>query len=126
LVSILTLFTIILFSPSVFAGQAITTNNKPINLEPQTIGDYNNRGVAYSKKDQYNLAITDFNKAIELNPQWAEGYYESYYEKAYSLGHLGKNKAAIDCFYKFLQYAKADNPRREQAKQQIIELGGTI
>jgi len=61
-----------------------------------------NRGIAYGKKGQYDQAISDFNKALEINPRYAEAYYSrgvAYYfkreygkswkdvEKAQSLGH---------------------------------------
>ena len=36
---------------------------------------YNNRGIAYSQKSEFDLAIADYNTAIELNPQFALVYY---------------------------------------------------
>ncbi len=35
---------------------------------------YNNRGNAYVEKGQYDQAILDFNKALEINPGYAEAY----------------------------------------------------
>jgi tetratricopeptide (TPR) repeat protein len=35
---------------------------------------YNNRGIAYSAKNQFDLAIDDFNKAIELSPKYAHAF----------------------------------------------------
>ena len=35
---------------------------------------YYNRGIAYSKKGQYEKAISDYNKAIEINPGDAGPY----------------------------------------------------
>ena len=35
---------------------------------------YNNRGIDYGEKGEYDLAIKDFTKAIELNPEFAEAY----------------------------------------------------
>ena len=36
---------------------------------------YNNRGVAYAAKGQYDQAISDYNKALEMNPRFAKAYY---------------------------------------------------
>src|SRR5882762_8099024 len=43
--------------------------------EPQTSDDYVNRGNARIAKGQYENAIADFAKAIELNPISAPAYY---------------------------------------------------
>jgi len=43
---------------------------------------YFNRGVAYYDKGQLDLAISDYSKAIEINPRYAKAYYSrgvSYY-----------------------------------------------
>ncbi len=37
-------------------------------------GAYNNRGLAYSELKQYDRAIENYRKAIELNPKYAEAY----------------------------------------------------
>ena len=36
---------------------------------------YYNRGLAYSKKGELELAIADYTKAIELKPDYADAYY---------------------------------------------------
>ena len=36
---------------------------------------YFNSGIEKSKKDEYELAIEDYTKAIELKPDYAEAYY---------------------------------------------------
>ena len=35
---------------------------------------YNNRGIDYGKKGEYDLAIKDFTKAVELKPDYAIAY----------------------------------------------------
>jgi len=35
---------------------------------------YYNRGLAFARKDAYDLALADFNKEIELNPQETDVY----------------------------------------------------
>jgi tetratricopeptide (TPR) repeat protein len=35
---------------------------------------YNNRGIAFGEKGQYDQAISDFNQAIEINPRYNRAY----------------------------------------------------
>jgi tetratricopeptide (TPR) repeat protein len=51
---------------------------------------YCNRGTAYSENGEYDQAVPDFNKAIELNPEFADAYY---------------NRAVVRCHKK--EYDKA-------------------
>ncbi len=37
---------------------------------------YHERGVVYKEKGDLDQVISDYNKAIELNPKLAEAYYE--------------------------------------------------
>jgi tetratricopeptide (TPR) repeat protein len=117
---------------------------------------FNRSGNTYVAQGHYDLAITNYTKAIALNPQYADAYYNSglayylkgqydvaitnynkaielnsqyayaYYGKGNALSRLGKNKEAKVCFNKFLQYAIPGDKLIEKAKQQIRDLGGTI
>jgi tetratricopeptide (TPR) repeat protein len=40
-------------------------------LNPEYANAYYNRGIAYNDLKQYNEAIADYTKAIELNPKFA-------------------------------------------------------
>jgi Flp pilus assembly protein TadD len=35
---------------------------------------YNRRGIAYEEKGQHDQAISDYNKALEINPRLADAY----------------------------------------------------
>ena len=45
--------------------------------------EHSNRGISLWKKDKYEEAIAEFNKAIEINPKHAKSYYyrsNAYYD----------------------------------------------
>jgi tetratricopeptide (TPR) repeat protein len=42
-------------------------------------GAYFNRGCSYMIRRQYEQAISDFNKALEISPKYAEAYYNRGY-----------------------------------------------
>jgi tetratricopeptide (TPR) repeat protein len=61
-----------------------------------------NQGVAYDQKGQYALAISEYTKAIEIDPQFAEAYGNrgiSYYD----MGNLGNLDLAIKDLTKVIE-----------------------
>ena len=54
--------------------RAIEDYTKVIELKPDDTEAYNNRGVAYGKKGDYDRSIADYTKAIELKPDFAAVY----------------------------------------------------
>ena len=73
--------------------------------------------MAYLNKGQYDLAIADLSKAIELDPSLAEAYGN----RAWAYKKQGKKAEAIADFEKFITLT--DNPQWiEMARQQIEEL----
>ena len=57
------------------ADSAISNYSKAIEIDPKLVKAYNNRGIAYIWKKQYDLAIADFTKAIELDPKNGKAYH---------------------------------------------------
>ena len=49
-----------------------------IELNPNSAIAYNSRGIAYREKGDFDRAIEDYNKAIELTPDYAEAIYQSW------------------------------------------------
>ena len=44
-------------------------------LNQECAEDYINLGLAHSRKGEFELAIKDYSKAIELKPNYADAYY---------------------------------------------------
>lgn len=54
--------------------KAIEYYSKTIQLKPDFVEAYNNRGDVYAEKHDRDQAIQNYNKAIELSPNFAEAY----------------------------------------------------
>lgn len=52
-----------------------TTSHLPLKGSPTSVSSYISRGIAYGKLGQYQKAIEDFNKGIELNPKYILAYH---------------------------------------------------
>ncbi|MGB0384758.1 MAG: tetratricopeptide repeat protein [Ardenticatenaceae bacterium] len=50
--------------------------SEAIRLNPDYALAYNNRGFAYEKKGERDLAIADYRKAVELGNERARGHLE--------------------------------------------------
>jgi lipoprotein NlpI len=76
-----------------------------------TVKAYNNRGKAFSDLGAYYRAISDYDKALELNPFLPEPYFN----RGFAYAGLGNyQQAIIDCTFAIElnpQYAKAYNNR---------------
>ena len=66
--------------------KAIDHYTEAINLKPEYVEAYANRGNAYAEKGYFESAIQDYTKAIDLKPEFAEVYDKrgnAYAEKGY-------------------------------------------
>jgi len=70
---------------------------------------YYNRGVAYGRKGEYDRALADLNKAIEINPKYAGAYNNR--GKAYGL--KGEYDHAIADFSKAIEIDPIGSVRLE-------------
>ena len=72
--------------------EALATCTKAIELDSQLALAYNIRGTIYHQKQMYDLAVTEYSKAIELSPR--KTFFQN---RALSYRALGNKKlAAID------------------------------
>ena len=64
--------------PSIFSGLFIIiifTGYAGAQKPSSDAHYYFRQGIAYYETGQYDNAISDFNKALEINPNYAEAYY---------------------------------------------------
>lgn len=65
---------------------------------------YYSRGIAYGEKNEYDTAIEDYNKAIQLNPNFAEAYNN----RGYAYHKKGEIDRAIEDYDKAIQIKPDD------------------
>ncbi len=107
--------------------KAIEHYNKAIELKPDLLETYFNRGLAYTRKQMYDRAIEDLNKVIELNPNLAEAYYTRGLIREYKQ----EFDKAIEDYNRALQldpgYSKAETQREvAQSKKASVASGTPI
>ena len=52
--------------------KAIAYYTQAIELKPDFLQAYSNRGAAYAEKGEFDKALKDFTKAIQLKPDLSE------------------------------------------------------
>ncbi|MCK5486751.1 MAG: tetratricopeptide repeat protein, partial [Desulfobacterales bacterium] len=76
---------------TILAGCATTEEIKETDSD-----ELLNQGIALLEEGQYDKAISDYNKAIEINPKDAEAYYN----RGYAYGEKGEYDKAISDYTK--------------------------
>ena len=59
--------------------------------EPENADGFHDRGNLRSRNGSYELAIADYNKAIDIDP----GFAEAHYNRGFSFYELGRYEEAI-------------------------------
>ncbi len=57
------------------SNKAIEAYSHAIELTPNNVIAYYNRGIAYGDKGEHDHAISDYSKAIDLQPDYTDAYY---------------------------------------------------
>jgi len=73
--------------------------NKAIELDPNNVDAYGNRGITYRHLKQYERAIEDYTKVIELDPNSAIAYYN----RGITYRRLNQYERAIEDYTKAIE-----------------------
>ena len=95
-------------------SEAVKKNEE---LLKETSGMHYNLGVFFIKNKEYDRAIVEFEKAIEMSPEDSYSYYNLGYIYAQYLIDRGK---AVKYFRQFLQFVKNDDKDVEWVKDYLL------
>lgn len=93
----------------------IARQNK--TLIRQTAQMHYNLGVFYTKNKEYNRAIVEFEKVVEITPQDAYAHFNLGYIYA---EHMVDRKKAVEHFRNYLSFAKSDDKDIDWAKKYLL------
>jgi hypothetical protein len=93
---------------------AIAILNKILNIEPENVSVYNFLGIIYAEKNEISIAISYWNKAIEINP----AYTPSRINLGFMYGSIGMKDKARKEFMKALEI----EPNNEMIKKLLGRL----
>ena len=124
---ILAYFVMSIFCVSAWADKEIpielpkTEGSKNFDLE---IGQINSQGVNLFKQNNYDQAVSKFNKAVNLaNQLRSPGKGILYYNLALSLHESGKNKQAVKSFYSARRFARGNERILKSELLKLYECG---
>mmetsp|Transcript_34644 Transcript_34644/g.87084 ORF Transcript_34644/g.87084 Transcript_34644/m.87084 type:complete len:262 (+) Transcript_34644:112-897(+) len=92
--------------------QAIEWYTKAIGLYADDHAFYSNRSAAYIALDNFDAALEDGRKCIELNPKWIKGYYRA----AVGLSGLHRYEECMDLLNKALRIGTDNDLKRIHAE----------
>jgi stress-induced-phosphoprotein 1 len=79
--------------------EAVNLFTQAIELNPNDHVFYSNRSGAYASLKNYENALNDANKCIEINPKWGKGYQR----KGLAEYYLNKIPDAVETYKKGLE-----------------------
>ncbi len=99
---------------------AIIVFNKVINLDPNEVEAYYNRGIAYKMLKQWQKAIADFDQVLTIHSSYADAYVQ---RSGIYLNLSQKEKAITDLEMAIQLFEAQNNPAAVQwVKKKLTEL----
>ncbi len=95
---------IVSLSDSALVSHSVPDGDRSQANKPLLAKDYNEQGVTYSKQGQYDLAILEFNKALEIDPTSTDAYNN----RGITYSKKGQYNSAISDFSKALEIEPKD------------------
>jgi protein O-mannosyl-transferase len=99
LVVIITLYSYLSYQRNIVWHNDGTLWTDSVRKSPENSRAWNNRGLYFLKKDQHEIAIKNFSKAIELKPNYAEPYSN----RATSLFFIQEYERSLSDFNKCIE-----------------------
>lgn len=104
----------------------LTVFDDILKKKPNNIFAYNSRGIAKYEMQDVAGSISDYSKAIEINPK----YHAAYYNRAISLFETSQIQAALNDYNKAIElnpsFAKALNGRATLYMESLNNLPAAI
>ncbi len=100
---------------------AIARFDQAIRIMPGAAAIYENRAACYQQLGKFDLAIADYNRALQLAPEMAPVVYEN---RAYCYKGLGKLTLALADFNRALELApQRQNPLLLSRGRLLVDMG---
>lgn len=99
---IISILIVLTYQRNIVWQNTMSLLNNILQKQPNRFVPLNNRGYLFLYSDKYTKALTDFNKAIKIKPD----YIEPYYGRARVYQELGQTKNALLDYNKFIESCK--------------------